>query len=250
MRNVSAFKIVFAFGLIALGVLLILTNIGVISLEIGDAVLFVYPFLFIIIGLKWIFDKSSSWQAGTFLLIFGGLLALDRFGYIDFAFWDVWNLWPLILVFIGISIFSPTSKKPTVEIITDKDTSEGTVTKRKKNFTIGDHHLNQPNWTVEPMDLWNAIGDFQIDFTKAFIPEKNTHISVGGIVGDVKIIMPENVAFKVDASIKTGGIMVLEEKADGINRKVHYKTPDYDDAIRKITLSIDLAVGDIRVDKV
>ncbi|MFG6179672.1 cell wall-active antibiotics response protein LiaF, partial [Halomonas sp. THAF12] len=94
------------------------------------------------------------------------------------------------------------------------------------------------------------IGDYKLDFTKAFIPEKDTPIRISGIIGDVKIIMPENVDFRIEARVKMGDIRVLHEKTDGINRTMSYETPDYQTASQKVTLSVDLKVGDIRLDRV
>ncbi|QHE51355.1 cell wall-active antibiotics response protein LiaF [Pontibacillus sp. HMF3514] len=260
MRNFSVSKIVVAFVFIAIGVFLILANLDVISLEMNDAFIFIYPLLFVLIGLKLVFDgirgDGDGWPVGAFLVVFGGLLILDRFDIISFQFGDIWSLWPIILVFIGISMFKPKRKSKHVEITTETDNEdEGEDQpkknrKKKRNFTVGDHSFNEQNWKVEPMDLWNAIGDYHIDFTKAFIPEKDTSIAISGVIGDVKILMPENVAFRVDARIKTGDIKVLDEKSEGINRKLSYQTPDYDEATRKITLDIDFKIGDIRVDKV
>lgn len=254
VKKQNLFKVLLAFILIVVGVLLILSNIGVISLEIGEVFVYIYPILILIIGLKAIVDDlrgvGGSWQFGTISVVFGGLLTLDRFDVINFSFWDIWNLWPLVLIFIGISIFSPSSGKPEVHITTENGTEKVEAKKAKRNFSVGDHKFDQPNWNVEPMDLWNAIGDYRIDFTKAFIPEKDTPITISGLIGDVNIIMPENIAFKIDASIKAGDIKVLNEKADGINRRLHYKTPDYDEATRRISLQVDFKLGDIRVDKV
>lgn len=255
MKNISISKIVVAFAFIAVGLLLILANLDVISLEMNEAFIFLYPILFVIIGLKLVIDglrgASDSWPVGVFLLVFGGLLVLDRFDVISFRFGDIWSLWPLILIFIGISMFKPKRKSKHVEITTDSDDEQPKKERKKKrNFSVGDHNFNEQNWKVEPMDLWNAIGDYHIDFTKAFIPEKDTPITISGVIGDVKILMPENVAFRIDARIKTGDIKVLDERSEGINRRLSYQTPDYDEATRKITLDVDFKIGDIRVDKV
>jgi len=258
MRNISVSKIVVAFAFITVGVFLILANLDVISLEMNQAFIYIYPVVLIIIGLKlvidWLRSDGDGWAVGGFLIVFGGLLMLDRFDVIEFSFGDIWSLWPIILVFIGISMFSPKRKSKHVEITTGSD-DEGDDrpkkhAKKKRNLAVGDHTFNEHNWKVEPMDLWNAVGDYHIDFTKAFIPEKNTPISISGLIGDVKILMPENVAFRIDARIKTGDIKVIDEKSEGINRKISYQTPDYDEATRKITLDIDYKIGDIRVDKV
>jgi lia operon protein LiaF len=100
------------------------------------------------------------------------------------------------------------------------------------------------------MDLRNAAGDYYIDFSKAFIPEKEIPISIHSWAGDVQILLPEHVAFRIDASVKAGEIHVLDQTADGINRSVFYESTDYEDAIRKLDMTIKLKAGSIRVDVV
>lgn len=41
---------------------------------------------------------------GFIIIIIGVLFILRNIGVIDLSWWYVWKLWPLILVFIGISV--------------------------------------------------------------------------------------------------------------------------------------------------
>ncbi|KGP71557.1 cell wall-active antibiotics response protein LiaF [Pontibacillus yanchengensis] len=257
MKKHNLFTYIIALGFIALGAFLILTNLDIISLEISNAFYFSYPFFIFGMGLLIIIDtirgNRDGFGFGSFLLIFGGLLIADRFEYIEFAFLDFWRLWPLLFIYIGISFFTP-SKKPRVYISTDDDDDVAEYNKKKgkkkRNVAIGDHRFDQPNWNVESMELWNVIGDYHVDFTKAFIPDQETSISISGVIGDVKIIVPENVDFRIHATIKTGDIRVLDEKSEGLNRNIHFKTPGYEDATRKLDLEVHFKIGDIKVDRV
>ncbi|TFB22082.1 hypothetical protein E3U55_07205 [Filobacillus milosensis] len=122
-------KLTIAFIFIGFGVVLILQNLNIISLEMSNTVWNSWPIILVIIGLisfsnYFIPHKSGSWKFGSFLVVFGGLLWAGNFDYVEFTFIDVWKLWPLILVYIGANILAG---KKTVSIYVDS--SEGEVNK-------------------------------------------------------------------------------------------------------------------------
>ncbi|HLR09730.1 MAG TPA: hypothetical protein VK136_10850 [Bacillota bacterium] len=53
-----------AFSLMALGVVLLLMNIGVVDLDFHKAWHYFYPLLFLIVGLKWLIDYFRN-QGGS-----------------------------------------------------------------------------------------------------------------------------------------------------------------------------------------
>ncbi|MCD5324976.1 MULTISPECIES: cell wall-active antibiotics response protein LiaF [Pontibacillus] len=252
MKRVGFTKFILAVALIVGGIFILLANLDVISLEMWQVFSYSYPFILLAIGIKFILDslfgKGDRWPLGLITTVFAAFLVMDRFGWMTFTAGDIWLLWPLLLVLIGVRIFTSKGTKPKVEIRFD-DEHDSEDFKRKKS-AIGDYSFTNSDWSVEPMNLWNAVGDYKFDFTKAFIPEKDTPFKLSGVVGDVKILMPENVAFRIEASVKTGDIRILDQKADGLNRVMHYQTPDYGTATRKVTFYVDFKVGNIRLDRV
>ncbi|MCT2535576.1 cell wall-active antibiotics response protein LiaF [Aquibacillus koreensis] len=252
VRNIIAIII------ILLGIALVLTNVGVVDWEFAEAWSYIYPTFFVLLGLKWMWDGfkgKGGLTAGSFLTIFGGLLLLDRFEIITFTFGDVYKLWPLLIVYIGFSIIGTSSKKKKkkkFQFIFDSDEHENSekMHGKKQKFAIGDHKFNTPNWKVEPMELWNAVGDYHLDFTKAFIPDKEIPIRIQGWAGDIRILMPENLEFSLEAHVKAGDIHVFGESSEGISRELSFVTPNYDESTRKLNIYLNLKAGSIRVDKV
>ncbi|RDW18198.1 hypothetical protein CWR48_11465 [Oceanobacillus arenosus] len=250
MKN--AFRYFIAIVLIIFGAMLVLANIGMVDFEIGIAWQYMYPTFFVVIGLKWLVDyllkKGGTWIGGSFLLIFGTLLLLDRFEVITFSFWDVYKLWPLLIVYIGFMMFGRGSN---IVIEYESDNKH----KKKKTyhgstFSIGNHEFNEQNWKVEPMNLKNLAGEYYFDFSKAFIPEKRIPFAIHSLAGDVNIIIPENVAFRVDATVSAGEIMILNQSADGINRSLTYETENYENAVQKLDFNIRLKAGSVRINQV
>ncbi|QOR67348.1 cell wall-active antibiotics response protein [Cytobacillus suaedae] len=243
MKQITLNRVFSALLLILLGILLLLINIDVISLEINNLFVTLYPVLFLIVGFKWLVESILSkgekgWFGGFFLFLFGALLSLDRLGYITFTFWMVWKLWPILLIFIGMKLFSKDKKSISISF------------EKKDSVAIGDYVSNSENWPLEDKNIKLGIGDVHLDFSKAFIPDKETKIDISGLVGDVTLLVPEDLAVKVDAAVKKGSIEIFDNESDGLNRTYSYKSANYDEETRKLTININLSVGSIQVEKV
>lgn len=239
--------------IIVIGIVLVLGNLGFEAFEMKSAWGLIFPIVFMILGgmllVKSIKRRSSGWVWGLFFVAYAALLLLDRYDYIEFAFRDVIKLWPVIIIYTGILILSHT--------VFNKSSKNEKHYKRNKKFyknyskfSVGEHEYNQPNWKVEPMELNNLAGDFYLDFTKAIIPETATPITIDALAGDVHILMPMNVEFRVNANVSAGEINVVGQKVSGVGRALKYETVGYEAAVRKLDLRLNLKAGDIRVDQV
>lgn len=236
-----------------------LANIGFV--DFGFEILWhnLYPVFILVIGLKWLVDyfrkRGTHWFLGLFFIIFGGLLILDRFEVLTFYFLDIVKLWPLLIIYVGFLIIGFGRNRPLSVTLQFDDEEVGSKRKRREsiptqNFTVGSQDYSQPNWKVEPMNINTLAGDFYLDFSKAFIPEKETPIHIRSLAGDVHILMPENVEFRIDASVKAGEINILGNELGGLNRSYTFETDHYLEAERKIDFFINLKAGSIRVDRV
>ncbi|MDX5475607.1 MAG: cell wall-active antibiotics response protein LiaF [Bacillaceae bacterium] len=252
--------------LLFFGVMLLLVNLGVISLEIKQFFVNFYPVLILLLGLKMfvsiLVKKSDNYFLSVFLLLFGGLLCLDRLNLLEFKFMDIWKLWPFLIIYIGINLLL--KRRPfKVTIIRDDCSNEtkilkemkseksgGKTNKEKQVFAVGEVKMNKQNWSVEPMKLWNVVGDYYFDFSKAYIPDKETTIQIKGMVADIKMLVPEDLPFKIDATVKTGALSVFGESATGMNSRMFYESPNYQESTRKVNVILELKVGDVRIDRV
>lgn len=245
-------RFLFALFIIALGIVLVLGNLGFETIDPKSAWGLFFPVIFIGLGVMWIWRgirrRNYTWISGLFFLSYGALLLLGRFDIIEFTMKDIWKLWPIIIIYVGFLFLGGVFTNRTIHV--------GGKGKRKRNstntnsFSFGDHEYNQENWKVEPMKISNLAGDFYLDFTKAFIPEEEIPIIIDALAGDVHILIPQNVEFRVEASVSAGEINIAGQRTGGIQRKLNYETVGYKDAIRKINFKLHLRAGEIRVDKV
>lgn len=257
MNNV--FRLFLAVFLIGTGTMLVLSNLGIADFGVGSLWHNLYPVFILVIGLKWLFDffrkRGRHWFLGIFFIVFGSLLLLDRFEYIIFYFKDVFKLWPLLIIYVGFVIFGGRFGNPTIIIERDYDGSNSKSKSNKQynksqNFVVGDHDYSQPNWRVEPMNIRTMAGDFYMDFSKGYIPEGETPIYIRSLAGDVHMLVPETVEFRIEAKVKAGDIEVIGHEVGGINRTYSYQSANYETADRKLDFNIDLKAGSIRLDSV
>lgn len=238
--------------IILLGVVLVLDNLGIVTWSFGDWWHFIYPTFFVLLGLKWFYQAikgDNGFGTPMFLIIFGSLLLLNEFDYLTFEFWDVYKLWPLILIFIGLYFLrGPRKKKFKVFHGTEDFKKMGSTSGDDSSFKAGDY--NTTNWKVEPINIWNAVGDHTLDITKAYIPDVDTPITIHGLAGDINIILPNHVDFTIRATVRAGEVVLLDQTSSGINRTLTYETPGYKEATRKLTFNLKLNAGSIRVDRI
>lgn len=250
--NNSLFRIFTAIALIGFGSLLILANFGIGQMSSGQLWSYIFPVLFIVIGLTlfigFLTKRRSGWILGSFFTILGTLLLLGQIPSVDFTFTfsDVFKLWPLLIIYVGFSLIGlgKRGRKRRVHIYTNgKDEQNWPM------FSVGNYEYKKDNWKVEPINLRNAAGDYYFDFTKAFVPEEEIPITVDSLAGDIQMIIPENLDFRVDAHVKAGSINVLGQTMDGINRSLVYETPNYEEAVKKLDIFLDLKAGSILINK-
>ncbi|HEX7065678.1 MAG TPA: cell wall-active antibiotics response protein LiaF [Bacillales bacterium] len=264
MRRLSATQFLLALCFVGLGILLLLVNTGIISVEIIEAIVFCYPFLLILLGLFWCGKALfSRWRRGSLFwgiifIVFGGLLAADRFGVLTFTLDMIWKLWPLLLIYIGFKILAGRKLHMNAGF-EDSDENRAARKKEMKERVkdqkqswrlVSDAKYTGSNWSVEPMDRSTGVADYNFDFTKTFIPEKETPIKLSGWVGDIKIKVPEDAAFSVAATASVGDIRVDDVKEEGLLKDFFYTTEGYEEADRKLIFDFHFKVLDLRIDRV
>ena len=97
-------SIFFPILLVAIGVVLLLINLGVVTGDLWEMVVQLWPILLIVIGLDSIF-KREGMVAPAFFIGVGIIFLLSNLGYLSVNTWQmVFTLWPIMLIAIGFDI--------------------------------------------------------------------------------------------------------------------------------------------------
>ncbi|MGA9287825.1 MAG: hypothetical protein WBV93_05690, partial [Anaerobacillus sp.] len=82
MKQIQTGRFLAALLFVVHGIFLLLINIGIISMEMTEAIVYFYPFLLVILGGKYVVDaflpstRRKKWTTGILLLLLGTLLIL------------------------------------------------------------------------------------------------------------------------------------------------------------------------------
>jgi|GEM_PF-5354932 len=125
---------------------------------------------------------------------------------------------------------------------------EGVFTEAKK--WIGDLSIGQYSWVLKDMSLWNGLGDIRLNLATAQMEPGTYHLSLGGWIGDVRLLVPQHVALHVSANVSLGDVTVFDERDSGMSSAVEYRDDDFDTADIKIHLDVNLKIGDVQIARV
>ena len=91
-----------------------------------------------------------------------------------------------------------------------------------------------------------AVGDLELDLSDLRITGARTVRATVG-AGEMRIHLPADVEFHVDATVGAGEMDLLGETADGISVARTYTSGGFDEADVTLTLDLDVAAGEIEV---
>lgn len=115
---------------------------------------------------------------------------------------------------------------------------------------IGDLSLGRQPWVLRNLDLWNGIGDVRLNLATAHVEDGHYDIEIRGLIGDVRVLVPENLPVLVEAEVGIGDIEVFGEKHSGTKRAASFEDPGYETASRQCHITIALRIGDVEVVRV
>ncbi|TLN05713.1 hypothetical protein FDZ74_13400 [bacterium] len=113
------------------------------------------------------------------------------------------------------------------------------------DFTLLGDIRRRPTGPLQNKEYWLIVGDLDMDLTSAELPVGETTLRVVGFVGDLNFILPAATAISMSA-----GAIAVDAKIDGRKQEavfspVHYETPGYAQAERRLRLDISMFVADV-----
>jgi lia operon protein LiaF len=170
-------------------------------------------------------------RAGIAIALFGLLLLISNLLEI--------NLWayllPLILIAFGTWL-----------ILRPQATRRSLPTRVS---LLGDVR-RRGSWSVRNEDVWLGIGDLDLDFTHARVPEGETRIQLQGLVGEVDLTIPEDLGINIRSLAVITDAHVLGAHQDYVLTPYEFTSSGYETAARRVSLEILQVVTDLRVRQV
>jgi lia operon protein LiaF len=183
------------------------------------------------------------WFFGILLVVLGFLILGNNVGWFDFSLSEfVSKFWPLILIALGISELVNHSRK---KHWTEQKWTE--FVGEKFSRTVGDVHLKPASLDAAGLKADQGAGDITIDLTATVLQAGENSIICNLGMGDVEIIVPPNVPLKASCNAGIGDIHIFGRHSDGFGARLEHQDADYPNADRKISLTVKIGLGDIRV---
>ncbi|WP_022793781.1 cell wall-active antibiotics response protein LiaF [Marinococcus halotolerans] len=248
-------------GFIGLGI--IIAGVSIVSSQLGfDASLFIWPIIALCLACFFVYQRNY-WLSAMFVGL--ALLHVSNRADVPFIFSAVITV--LFLAGIVLFYFWWSSSKREIDI--DKDlntTEEKNRNKRSTSYShevrragqereIPSHHrflAGQCVYIKKPFRIHEAAvqygaGEVIIDFSKAKTEEETVPVRISGMVGSIKLFVPENWDVNVDAKTIVGETKVLGYKEEGLKAamKVEHRAKEH----TEVTLNIqaELVIGSIQV---
>ncbi len=268
MRKSAGIGVLF----VVIGMAYLLTQLGVVSVPgawLTGAVL--WPMVLVVVGCLGLRGVSQHIPWGSLFFVVLGLIYVVK-GTGESPWLNHMGYWPafasLLIIFFGIRMILPRKFRDSGWPFTITVGRTGRTRRRHRNFSracsrkkfettqwtdwrlIGDLSVGIQPWVLKDICLSNGIGDIRINLATAHIEDGNYVINIQGFIGDVRIIVPENLDVRVDAKIRIGDIEVFDEAYSGTARSVHMEDPSYESSKRRCHIDVSLTIGDIEVVRV
>jgi predicted membrane protein len=189
--------------LIALGFMLLLNNLGVTNINIGEILRTYWPLLLVLWGANILALRSrggGSLLSGSILLILGLVFLGRNLGFLPFDMASFWRIiWPVIIILAGISLI------------------KGPLSGGKNNIAfLGGVEKTKERWKLESGNYWAFMGGIDLDLRKAEMEEKEYLLSCIAVMGGIDIIVPPNLTVICDGTAILGGVDFMGEGSGGI----------------------------------
>jgi predicted membrane protein len=181
-----SFQLVLGLFIIALGVLYTLENLGLVY---AHDILRFWPILIAFYGISKIIQSQTMGQKawGVFWTIVGSFWFLDR---LDVLYFNIWDLWPLILVGIGASLIWRPARRGS------SFTGMGTIGDSSSTINafslMGSFKRANDSQDFRGGEATAIMGGCELDLRKASIQEGDAVLYLVAIMGGVEIWVPEN----------------------------------------------------------
>lgn len=102
-------------------------------------------------------------------------------------------------------------------------------------------------WILTDMKRWSVVSEVNLDMSLAILEQPETTIELEGVIGDIDIVVPEEIGLLVDASIHLGDIKIGAMHDEGFMNTLLWQSPHYEQCETKVRLSISYYIGDIDI---
>ncbi len=186
--------------------------------------------------------KFNSQKLIGWIIIAIGLLFLMGNIFPEFSFWHfIANLWPLILIFIGLYIIVNHWRFGRGESGADWETRSRFIGELKTSYggqQIGDIRISL------------FIGELTIDLAGAKLLTGENRLNASFGIGETTIYVPEGFPLRVTAQTFAGELKYDHHKSNGIFPKLEQTDDEYQSSDKKLHIIVDGFIGELTIQRI
>ncbi len=195
--------------------------------------------------------RSRGKWLGFSLIFIGIIFLLDSTGELDIG--DLFrSYWPVLLVLWGLALLA----RPRLRRVAAGPPAAGPApgpgrTDQAESLEgsniFGDIDIRVTSPAFKGGSATTVFGDITVDCRLGGLADGEHSLTVSGVFGDSRILLPPGVALDITAHALAGDVSVLDQKRGGISASVSYTTPGFDSAPKRLRLRVSQVFGDIDV---
>jgi len=102
-------------------------------------------------------------------------------------------------------------------------------------------------WTARSSRISAAVSEIAVDLTNAIFEEPEIVLNLQGLVGDIDVVVPEDIGLSVNAQVAVGELRVAGERSSGFGNRLVWTSPNYETAENRVQLHLSYAIADVHV---
>lgn len=239
MREKGERRVLLGVLVIAVGVVLLMRNFGIIQADIGRLIATYWPVVLVVWGIDILLTgtvrrdgRAFGLNFTGFILVIAGLFILvDTTGLFDINFQIFWKIfWPAILILVGWSLL------------------------RRSAAPGGTHwavmsgiDLKNQGWKLEDGNYIALMGGMKLDLTVADIPDITVHLDLTAVMGGIEVICPPDLSLEGEGTAVLGGIKMLHDEGGGIAVRKRFQYTGEPGSPRKLVITGLAIMGGIEI---
>ena len=217
--------------LLLIGLIFLLDNLKVIPPEFSLKDW--WPLILIVIGIFQLVQSRCFFHFSGWLLIFlGGVFLLTVQHRFDLEWDNIWRLWPVILILLGISILFGRHQHHAVPLTGTTAKSGESVLREKIVLSSVNKEITSADFRGG--DISVVLGSAEIDLRAAKMADSNAWLTVSVILGSVEIRIP--------------GDWTVEMKTNAVLGSIENKTTaKSESSSKKLVITASAVLGSVEI---
>ena len=121
---------------------------------------------------------------------------------------------------------------------------------QRSHTWFGDLSFGASPWVLKNMDVKTFAGNVRVNLATAQVDDGDHHINLNATFGDVRVLVPHGLPIHANVHVGVGDIQMFDDKQSGVPRQITYEEPGFAEAQRRVFITIDLSVGEVKLVRV